>query len=287
MRSQVWKRIVQTVSMLPSQCPLLGACHRLAINLSSHRQRRNAFSADQSAIQTKQNNTIVSPSGSARHSTVGATHKERHMTPVTLIDSNFTQTVEKNKGVVLVDFWAPWCMPCRIVGPTIERLAGEFEGRVTVGKLNVDENMSVATRYHISGIPTVGIFRDGKLINQMVGVRPEQAYRKALESALEPAVATADTAADKANAKAAPAKHSVTVFSTPTCPWCARLKSYLREQKVAFKDVDVSRDATAAQEMVRRSGQMGVPQAWIDGQVVVGFDRKRVDALLGLTAGAA
>lgn len=206
------------------------------------------------------------------------------MALVSLTDSNFTQTVEKNKGVVLVDFWAPWCMPCRLVGPTIERLAEEFDGRVTVGKLNVDENMSVANRYRISGIPTVGIFRDGKLINQMVGVRPEQAYRKALESALEPAVATPSAAT---GAKSGPATHSVTVFSTPTCPWCARLKTYLRENKIAFKEVDVSHDAIAAQEMVRRSGQMGVPQAWIDGQVVVGFDRKRVDALLGLSKGAA
>lgn len=206
------------------------------------------------------------------------------MALVSLTDSNFTQTVEKNKGVVLVDFWAPWCMPCRLVGPTIERLAEEFDGRVTVGKLNVDENMSIANRYRISGIPTVGIFRDGKLINQMVGVRPEQAYRKALESALEPAVATPSAAT---GAKSGPATHSVTVFSTPTCPWCARLKTYLRENKIAFKEVDVSHDAIAAQEMVRRSGQMGVPQAWIDGQVVVGFDRKRVDALLGLSKGAA
>lgn len=282
MSSHVWNRIVQTVSMLPSQCPLLGACHRLAIKLSAHRQRRSASGAVQRTIHTKQ--TIVSSTGSVPQSTFGAKHKESHVTPLTFTDSNFTQTVEKSKGVVLVDFWAPWCMPCRIVGPTIERLAEEFDGRVTVGKLNVDENMSVATRYGISGIPTVAVFRDGKLINQMVGVRPEQAYRKALESALEPAAATA---ADKASAKAGPAKHSVTVFSTPTCPWCSRLKSYLREQHVSFKDVDVSRDAIAAQEMVRRSGQMGVPQAWIDGQVVVGFDRKRVDALLGLTAGAA
>lgn len=79
-------------------------------------------------------------------------------------------------------------------------------------------------------------------------------------------------------------KHSVTVFSTPTCPWCARLKAYLKQHQIAFKDVDVSRDVQAAQEMVSRSGQMGVPQAWIDGQVVVGFDRKRVDELLGLPA---
>ena len=79
-------------------------------------------------------------------------------------------------------------------------------------------------------------------------------------------------------------KHSVVVFSTPTCPWCTRLKAYLKQNKVAFRDVDVSRDATAARDMVSRSGQMGVPQAWIDGQVVVGFDRARVDSLLGLSA---
>lgn len=282
MSSQAWNRIAHTVRMLPSQCPLLGACHRLAKALSAASQHRSGPGTGKTTLATQP--YTVSQAGAVPQGAPGAKRKESHMTLKTLTDSNFTQVVEKNKGVVLVDFWAPWCMPCRMVGPAIERLAEEFDGRVTVGKLNVDESMSVATRYRISGIPTVAIFRDGKLINQMVGVRPEQAYRKAVESALEPAVASATGAG---NAKTGPAKHSVTVFSTPTCPWCSRLKSYLREQQIAFKDVDVSRDAIAAQEMVRRSGQMGVPQAWIDGQVVVGFDRKRVDTLLGLPAGAA
>jgi thioredoxin len=196
----------------------------------------------------------------------------------TLTDATFTTEVEQATGVTLVDFWAPWCMPCRLVGPVIERLAKEFEGRATVGKLNVDENPAVARRYHITGIPTVGIFRNGKLINTIVGVRPEKGYRQALEIALKPVAVAASPAA----AKAAAPKHSVTVFSTPTCPWCSRLKAYLREHNIVFKDVDVSRDQRAAQDMVQRSGQMGVPQAWIDGQVVVGFDRKRVDQLLGL-----
>lgn len=282
MRSQLWNRIMQTVSMLPSQCPLLGACHRLVKALGSGRQRQSESGTDQKTLPTTLHS--ISPADSVLRGTFGAKSKETHMTLVSLTDSNFTQVVEKNKGVVLVDFWAPWCMPCRMVGPVIERLAGEFEGRVTVGKLNVDESMGIANRYRISGIPTVAIFRDGKLINQMVGVRTEQTYRKALETALAPAVTTA---AGTRNAQTGPTKHSVTVFSTPTCSWCARLKTYLREQHVPFKDVDVSRDATAAQEMVRRSGQMGVPQAWIDGKVVVGFDRKRVDTLLGLPAGAA
>lgn len=202
------------------------------------------------------------------------------MALVTLTDSNFSKTVEHAKGVVLVDFWAPWCMPCRLVGPVIERLAQEFDGRVTVGKLNVDDHMNSAARYGITGIPTVGIFRDGKLVNQMVGVRSEQQYRRAIEAALAPAAPVATT-------KDGVKQHSVTVFSTPTCPWCARLKSHLRDHHVAFKDIDVSKDLDAAQEMVDRSGQFGVPQAWIDGQVIVGFDRKRIDALLGLASGVA
>ncbi|HEY1390997.1 MAG TPA: thioredoxin [Ktedonobacterales bacterium] len=206
------------------------------------------------------------------------------MQPATLTSENFSKIVENARGIVLVDFWAPWCMPCRLVGPVIERLAKDFNGRATVAKLNVDEHASIAARYHISGIPTVGIFRDGKLINQLVGVRPERAYRMALESALQP---DATTTTSTGNAKSGPVKRSVTVFSTPTCPWCARLKAYLRQHNIAFKDVDVSRDAAAAQQMVSRSGQMGVPQDWIDGQVVVGFDRKRVDILLGLKSGAA
>ncbi len=205
------------------------------------------------------------------------------MTIQTLSETTFAEHVEKSKGVVLVDFWAPWCMPCRRIAPIIEQLAADFDGRVTFGKLNVDENASVARRYHISSIPTVAVFRDGKLIDQMVGVRPQQTYHKALDDALQP-VKNAGASASHATKK--PLKHNVTVFSTPTCPWCARLKSYLREQEITFKDVDVSRDARAANEMVRRSGQMGVPQAWIDGQVVVGFDRKRIDALLDLRAGA-
>jgi len=206
------------------------------------------------------------------------------MQPITLTNASFSTIVENAKGVVLVDFWVPWCMPRHLVSPVIERLAKSFAGRATVANLNVDEHARIAVRYHISSIPTTGIFRDGKLINQLVGVRPEQAYRNALESALQPAAAIATSTG---NAISGPVKHSVTVFSTPTCPWCTRLKAYLRQHNIAFKDVDVSRDAAAAQQMVSRSGQTGVPQAWIDGQVVVGFDRKRVDILLGLKSGAA
>ena len=78
--------------------------------------------------------------------------------------------------------------------------------------------------------------------------------------------------------------HRVTVFSTPTCPWCTRAKSYLRSRSVPFRDVDVSRDPAAARDLVRRTGQMGVPVVEIDGRPIVGFDQARIDAALGLRA---
>ncbi len=76
----------------------------------------------------------------------------------------------------------------------------------------------------------------------------------------------------------------VLVFTTPTCPWCVRVKRYLTEQKITFREVDVSRDQAAARDLVRRTGQMGVPVVEIGGRPVVGFDKPRIDRMLGLTS---
>ena len=195
-------------------------------------------------------------------------------------DANFAERVAQRSGVVLVEFWAPSCASCPAVDTIIEQLARQFEGKVRAGKMNVNEQPLTARRYLITTLPSVAIFRDGQLIHTLIGAQPDSVYQQALEEALHPAASP--TAREDRSTGAKP--HSVTVFSTPTCPWCSRLKAYLRQRNIPFKEIDVSRDTQAAQEMVRRSGQMGVPQAWIDGQVVVGFDRKRVDALLGLTA---
>lgn len=80
--------------------------------------------------------------------------------------------------------------------------------------------------------------------------------------------------------------HRVLLFTTPTCPWCVRAKAYLRERSVPFREVDVSRDPAAARDLVRRTGQIGVPVIEIDGRPIVGFDRARIDQLLGLTGRA-
>ncbi|MHB8263277.1 MAG: glutaredoxin family protein [Acidimicrobiales bacterium] len=77
-------------------------------------------------------------------------------------------------------------------------------------------------------------------------------------------------------------QHKVLVFTTPTCPWCTKAKSYLKDKSVPFREVDVSKDPTAARDLIRRSGQMGVPVIEIDGRPIVGFDKRRIDSLLGL-----
>lgn len=77
-------------------------------------------------------------------------------------------------------------------------------------------------------------------------------------------------------------KQTIKVFSTPTCPWCTKVKEYLTGKGINFEDIDVSRDNESAAQMVQKSGQMGVPQLWINDEVVVGFDQEKIDQLLGL-----
>ncbi len=101
-----------------------------------------------------------------------------------LADTSFASEVEEGEGVVVVDFWAPWCAPCRMVAPIIESLAAEYEGKVRFGKLNVDESPSVASRYGIRSIPTIGIFKDGEAVNGVVGAVPKQVLIQAIEEGL-------------------------------------------------------------------------------------------------------
>ena len=95
-------------------------------------------------------------------------------------DANFESEVLGSSQPVLVDFWAEWCGPCRLLTPTIEELASELGESAKVGKLNVDENPETAAKYRISSIPSVLVFRDGELVETLVGVQSKQQYRDAL-----------------------------------------------------------------------------------------------------------
>ena len=97
-----------------------------------------------------------------------------HSTTKTFTESGFQHDVLANTQPVLVDFWADWCGPCHVMAPVIDELATEFDGKVTVGKVNVDDEPALAAQYGIRSIPTLLVFKDGQLVDQAVGVVPKQ-----------------------------------------------------------------------------------------------------------------
>jgi len=99
-------------------------------------------------------------------------------------DQNFDSDVLGSDLPTLVDFWAEWCAPCKMIAPTVESLADEFDGKLKVGKMNIDENPSTPTKFGIRGIPTLIIFKGGKVVEQIVGVRSKSDLKAAIEKSL-------------------------------------------------------------------------------------------------------
>jgi thioredoxin 1 len=104
--------------------------------------------------------------------------------PIEVTDATFAQKVLTSDTPVVVDFWAPWCGPCRVIAPILDKLAGEYEGKLTIAKVNTDVDVVNASQLGIQGIPTLIIFKGGKEVERLVGSRPEAAYRAIFDKVL-------------------------------------------------------------------------------------------------------
>ncbi|MEC7641086.1 MAG: thioredoxin [Nitrospinota bacterium] len=100
---------------------------------------------------------------------------------VAVSDGEFDSSIIQSGKPALVDFWADWCQPCKTLAPTIEEIAGEYDGRILVSKLNVDDNPATATKFGIRGIPTLLLFKDGQVVQQMVGVKSKAEIKKIID----------------------------------------------------------------------------------------------------------
>ena len=106
------------------------------------------------------------------------------MKPITITDDNFEVEVAKSDKPVLIDFWATWCGPCRMIAPIVEELAVEYDGKVKIGKVDVDENQQIAIKFGVRSIPTLLIFKDGKLKDTIIGAVPKVQIVNKLNAAL-------------------------------------------------------------------------------------------------------
>ena len=148
--------------------------------------------------------------------------------------------------------------------------AAEENPDIKIFKANVATVRDIHPKYSVTSVPTLITFEKGEFKNLIKGCNESSYYKSVFESLYS---------YSNESSEGKPAK-SVTVYSTPSCSWCNTLKTHLRKNGIHFRDVDVSRDPSAAEDLVRRTGQQGVPQTDINGEIIVGFDKTKINRLL-------
>ena len=144
--------------------------------------------------------------------------------------------------------------------------------KAPIFRVNASKVKDIHPIYGITTVPTVLVLKEDKVSNIIYGTQDKQYYETLLY----------DTPMFISTEKKERKHHRVVVYTSPTCSWCTAVKSYLMKNHIVFRELDISRDEKAAQDLVKRSGQMGVPQTDIDGRIVVGFDKLKLDAILGI-----
>lgn len=177
------------------------------------------------------------------------------------------------EGLAVVGFFGAFSELSERARPAFEAFAADAEPTVLL--VDVGEVKGVHARYGVTTVPSAVTVEGGRVIRRASGLHDAAGWARALLPHEGQAAAGED---------GAPRMPPVTVYTSPTCVWCGRVKSYLDERGVRYREIDVAADPDAAQQLVRRTGQMGVPQLDIGGQYVVGFDKPRIDRLLGLQA---
>ncbi len=167
--------------------------------------------------------------------------------------------------------YKPGSAPNECALGNVQDASEKVEG-ISILFADVSQVRDIHPNYPVNSVPSLLIFEKGEFKNVIKGCNENNYYKTLFEDGAFAAIMAAEGKPQK----------SVTVYSTPTCSWCNTLKTHLRKNRIPFTDVDVSRDPNAAEELVRRTGQQGVPQTDIDGEVIVGFDKKRINELLGI-----
>ena len=185
---------------------------------------------------------------------------------------HFKEIKEKNDKLLLVLFYTDTSDKSKAALKVLDELTKDNKD-VYVCAVNAGKVRDIHPLYGINTVPTVLVIKDGKLSKVVYGLQSKEYYERLLYDI--------PLAVSGSEEESRPS-HNVVVYTSSSCPWCSTVKSYLMKNRIYFREVDVSRDQQAAQEMVRRSGQMGVPQTDIDGNIVVGFDKPKLDDLLGI-----
>ena len=191
-------------------------------------------------------------------------------------EEDFDKVLTSAKSPIIVGFFGSFSQVSKRTEPKFGKFGEEHQDQSVVF-VDVATVKGLHKRFGVTSVPTVISVTDkGEVVQKVVGEHDPDFYERAL----------LDHATIIRRDGEGPKFPPVTVYVSDTCPWCARAKSYLRKQRVPFREVNVSRDPSAASALVAKTGQQGVPQLDIGGHYVVGFDKPRIDELLGLSPGA-